>query len=155
MLYMFVSSEPWVQEIYPGGSICLVITAALAAAAALIADLKLGGWVEVWRTKRGGECFVEWKRFVATNRVIQIDSRRPERSVCTPFSFAQKPILISPALYRELPIVLGECLSNWTSNTVLYYVLTSLIVLATCLALSVLRSISGSPLLLLPLLLHG
>ena len=53
--YMYVRSQPRVQEVVPEGTTRLVITAALAAVAALIADLKLGGWVEVWRTKRGGE----------------------------------------------------------------------------------------------------
>ena len=46
---MYVRSQPRVhwQEVVPEGTTRLVITAALAAVAALIADLKLGGWAEV------------------------------------------------------------------------------------------------------------
>ena len=44
---MYVRSQPRVQEVVPEGATRLVITVALAAVAALIADLKLGGWAEV------------------------------------------------------------------------------------------------------------
>ena len=80
--YMYVRSQPRVQEVVPEGATRLVITVALAAVAALIADLKLGGWAEVWKRREGWlkDCS-EWFVSLARNRSFETTLRRAERSV--------------------------------------------------------------------------